>query len=165
MTSHNPDFFGIVAKGQKKENFFKVREKLNFKSTCLFFSQYLYCFLIFKILLCILCRIGWILFMKLNGKSMLAFQEHQFVLHCTWVAESINKWVEGIAVRGRLSPSAGQMCEIVNAVGLGNFAFFVRKKSGKSQNFRNLWLWHPWLEGWRWGADWVFHPALRGPVG
>ena len=46
-------------------------------------------------------------------------------------------------MRGRLSPSAGQMCEIVNSVGLGNFAYFVRKKSGKSQNFRNLWLWHP----------------------
>ena len=55
-------------------------------------------------------------------------------------------------MRGRLSPSAGQMCEIVDSVGQGNFTYFVRKKSGKSQNFRNFWLWQPRLEGWRWGA-------------
>jgi len=72
---------------------------------------------------------------------------------------------KGIAVKGRFSPSAGQMCEIVISVGQGNFTYFVRKKSGKSQSFRNLWLWQPRLEGWRWGADWVFHLALRGPVG
>ena len=81
--------------------------------------------------------------MKLNDKLMLAFKEHQFLLHCTRVAESINKWLEGIAVRGSLSPSAGQMCEIVNPVGQGNFTYFVWKKSAKSQNFRNLWLWQP----------------------
>ena len=29
MTSHNPDFFGIAAKGLGKEDVFKVRERLN----------------------------------------------------------------------------------------------------------------------------------------
>ena len=35
-----------------------------------------------------------------------------------------------MAVRGALGPLLGLICEIVNSVGQGNFAF-VRKKSGK----------------------------------
>ena len=54
-------------------------------------------------------------------------------VHCTWLAESINKYVEEMVARGGLSPSSGLMCEIVNSVGQGNFTF-VRKKSG---NFKN----------------------------
>lgn len=39
-----------------------------------------------------------------------------------------------MAVRKRLSPISGQICEIFNSFGQGNFTF-VREKSGK---FRNL---------------------------
>ena len=60
-------------------------------------------------------------------------------VHCMCLAESINKWVEGMAVRAALSPLSGLICEIVNSIGQGNFTF-IRKKSG---NFRNLWLWQP----------------------
>ena len=41
-------------------------------------------------------------------------------------------------MRGRLSPSAGQMCEIVNSVSQGIFTYFVWKKSAKSQNQKPL---------------------------
>ena len=44
-------------------------------------------------------------------------------------------------VRGGWRPSLGLICETVNSVGRGNF-MFVSKKSG---NFRNLWLWRPWM--------------------
>ena len=35
-------------------------------------------------------------------------------LHSTLLAESIKKWVEGMAVREELSPLSGLICEIVN---------------------------------------------------
>ena len=57
-------------------------------------------------------------------------------VHCTWLAKSINKLVEG---RGGLSPLSRLICEILNSVGQGNFTF-VREKSG---NFGNLWMWKP----------------------
>ena len=83
----------------------EVKEKLNCKSTFLFFSLYFCCFLTFKILLCIFshesCCIGRMLVMKLRDGS-----------------------------EGRAS---GLMCEIVKSVGLGNFTF-VRKKSGNFRN-------------------------------
>ena len=61
-------------------------------------------------------------------------------VHCMCLAESINKWVERMAVRGGWRPLSGLICEIVNSVGQGNFTF-VREKSG---NFKHLWLWQPW---------------------
>ena len=60
-------------------------------------------------------------------------------VHCVCLAESINKWVERMAVRGGWRPLSGLICEIVNSVGQGNFTF-VREKSG---NFKHLWLWQP----------------------
>ena len=60
-------------------------------------------------------------------------------VHCVCPAESINKWVERMAVRGGWRPLSGLICEIVNSVGQGNFTF-VREKSG---NFKHLWLWQP----------------------
>ena len=62
-------------------------------------------------------------------------------VHCVCLAESINKWVERMAVRGVWRPLSGLICEIVNSVGQGNFTF-VREKSG---NFKHLWLWQPWF--------------------
>ena len=62
-------------------------------------------------------------------------------VHCVCLAESINKWVERMAVRGGWRPLSGLICEIVNSVGQGNFTF-VREKSG---NFKHLWLWQPWM--------------------
>ena len=53
-------------------------------------------------------------------------------VHCVCLAESINKWVERMAVRRGWRPLSGLICEIVNSVGQGNFTF-VREKSGKSQ--------------------------------
>ena len=41
-----------------------------------------------------------------------------------------------MAVRGGWRPLSGLICEIVNSVGQGNFAF-VREKSGKSQGISN----------------------------
>ena len=41
-----------------------------------------------------------------------------------------------MAIRKRLSPLSGQICEIVNSFGHGNFPF-VWEKSG---NFRNLFV-------------------------
>ena len=77
---------------------------------------------------------------------MLGFQENQSFfhvtlrnsihVHCVCLAESLNKWVERIAVRGGWRPLSGLICEIVNSVGQGNFTF-VREKSG---NFKHLWL-------------------------
>ena len=52
-------------------------------------------------------------------------------VHCVCLAESINKWVKGIAVRGTLSPLSGLICEFVNLIGQGNFTF-IRKKSWKT---------------------------------
>ena len=57
-------------------------------------------------------------------------------VHCVCLAESINKWVERMAVRGGWRPLSGLICEIVNSVGQGNFTF-VREKSGKSQGISN----------------------------
>ena len=48
-------------------------------------------------------------------------------VHCTWLAESMNKWVKRMALRRGLSPLSGLICAIVNSVGQGNF-IFVRKK-------------------------------------
>ena len=42
---------------------------------------------------------------------------------------------------GELSPLSGLICEIVNSAGQEDFTF-ARKKAG---NFRNLWLWQPYL--------------------
>ena len=40
-------------------------------------------------------------------------------------------------MRGRLSPSgAGQMCEIVNSVGQGNFTLFCQKKVREKSEFQ-----------------------------
>ena len=57
-------------------------------------------------------------------------------VHCVCLAESINKRVERMAVRGGWRPLSGLICEIVNSVGQGNFTF-VREKSGKSQGISN----------------------------
>ena len=75
---------------------------------------------------------------------MLGFQEDQSFLHiiatsihihCTWLAESINIWVEGMAVREGLSALSGLICEVIiiyllslYSVGQGNLHL-----SGKSQ--------------------------------
>ena len=48
-----------------------------------------------------------------------------------------NEWVEGMAVRGGMSPLPGLICETVNSVGQGNF-LFVRKKSEKSQEISEI---------------------------
>ena len=120
----------------------EVREKWNFKSTLLLFSLYFCCFQTFYGHE--LCCIGKILFMKLYDRLMFPFQEHhcffaRYVnellihVHCTWLAESISKWVEWMAVRGGFSPSSGLVCEIVNS---------IRENSG---NFRNLYLWQLWF--------------------
>ena len=57
-------------------------------------------------------------------------------VHCVCLAESINKWVERMAVRGGWRPLSGLICEIFNSFGQGNFTF-VREKSGKSQGISN----------------------------
>ena len=64
---------------------------------------------------------------------MLGFQENRSFFHVTLrnyqfmytacLAESINKWVERMAVRGGWRPLSGLICEIVNSVGQGNFTF------------------------------------------
>ena len=38
-------------------------------------------------------------------------------VHCVCLAESINKWVERMAVRGGWRPSSGLICEIVDSIG------------------------------------------------
>jgi len=55
------------------------------------------------------------------------------------LAESINKWVERMAVRGGWRPLPGLICEIVNSVGQGNFTFVreILHLSGKSQGISN----------------------------
>ena len=56
---------------------------------------------------------------------MLGFQENQSFLpryakelsihpHCMWITETINKWMERMAVRGVFSPLSGIICENVN---------------------------------------------------
>ena len=49
-------------------------------------------------------------------------------VYCMWLAESINRWMERVAVSGGLSPLPGLIWEIVILVGHVNFTF-VRKKS------------------------------------
>ena len=44
------------------------------------------------------------------------------IICCMKLAESINKWVEGMAVRGALGPLSGLICEIVNSVEQGNLS-------------------------------------------
>ena len=73
---------------------------------------------------------GRIFLVKLNNKLMLGFwkiilfacylhiKELAISVHCTWLAESTNKWVEGIAVRGALS-------EISETSGWGNHDCYV----------------------------------------
>ena len=41
-----------------------------------------------------------------------------------YTAESINKWVERMAVRGGWRPLSGLICEIVNSVGQGKVREF-----------------------------------------
>ena len=48
--------------------------------------------------------------------------------HCTWLAENINIWVEGMAVREGLSVLSGIIWEVIYSVGQGNLHL-----SGKSQ--------------------------------
>ena len=59
-------------------------------------------------------------------------------VHCMCLAESINKWVKGIAVRGTLSPLSGLICEFVNLI--GQEILHISEKSPEK-----LWLWQPWL--------------------
>ena len=54
----------------------------------------------------------------------------------------IDGWM--MAERVALSPLSGLICEIVNSVGQGNFTV-VRKRQEKSGDFRNLWLWQPFM--------------------
>ena len=49
-------------------------------------------------------------------------------VQCIWLAESINRWMERVAVSGGLSPLPGLIWEIVILVGHVNFTL-VRKKS------------------------------------
>ena len=73
---------------------------------------------------------------------MLGFQEEQSFfhvtlrnsihVHCVCLAESINKWVERMAVRGGWRPLSGLICEIVNSVGQE-----ILHLSGKSQGISN----------------------------
>ena len=123
----------------KVNSFKEVREKWNFKSTLLLFSLHFCCFQTFYGHE--LCCIGKILFTT-DGcslfKNIIVFfaryvNELLIHVHCTWLAESISKWVEWMAVRGGFSPSSGLMCEIVNS---------IRENSG---NFRNLYLWQLWF--------------------
>ena len=58
-----------------------------------------------------------------NGKLMLSFQDFFLACyvkeisiiheHCTWLAESINKWVERMTVRRGLGPSPGLIWEML----------------------------------------------------
>ena len=61
-----------------------------------------------------------------------------------WLAKSINKWVEGIAVRGAISQLSGLICEELLFTWLGKFYICQEKVREKSGNFKNLWLWQPW---------------------
>ena len=81
-----------------------------------------------------------LLFMKLNNKVMLGFQENQSSIHvqCPWPAESINKWVEG---RGGLSALSGPICEIVKLIWSRKF----NNCQEKSWNLSNFWLSRPCL--------------------
>ena len=76
---------------------------------------------------------------------MLGFQENQSFfhitlrnsihVHCVCLAESINKWVERMAVRGGWRQLSGLICEIVNSVGQGNFTFVREKSQGISNTY------------------------------
>ena len=82
-------------------------------------------------------------------------------VHCVCLAESINKWVERMAMRGGWRPLSGLICEIVNSVGQGNFTF-VREKSG---NFKHLWLWQPWSKQMAWArvsTTWQYKSGNSG---
>ena len=59
-------------------------------------------------------------------------------VHCMCLAEGINKWMEGMAVRAALSPLSGLICEIVNSI--GQEILHISEKSPEK-----LWLWQPWL--------------------
>jgi len=53
------------------------------------------------------------------------------------LAESIDKWVERMAVRGGWRPLSGLICEIVNSVGQGNVTFCQGKvMQGKVREFQ-----------------------------
>ena len=59
-------------------------------------------------------------------------------VHCVCLAESINKWVERMAVRGGWRPLSGLICEIVNSgVVLGGYLTYKKpnkpSKATKSQ--------------------------------
>ena len=90
-------------------------------------------------------------------------------VHCVCLAESINKWVERMAVRGGWRPLSGLICEIVHSVGQGNFTF-VREKSGKSQGISNTYGCgnHDWagiepVEHW-WKASALSTPPFLLPL-
>ena len=114
---------GNFSLNQGKVKFLKeVKEKWNFKSTYLFFSLYFYCFLIFKIPLYILQT--WIVLYWYKtvheaewqadvgfSRTSICFTHYvnklSIHVHCTWLAESINKWVKG------RDGSSGLMYEII----------------------------------------------------
>ena len=69
-----------------------VGEKWNYKSTYLFFSLKFYCFLTFKILLYILR--ADVEFSRNSILFVCYIKELSIHVHWTWLAESINIWVE-----------------------------------------------------------------------
>ena len=81
-----------------------------------------------------------LLFMKLNNKVMLGFQENQSSIHvqCTSPAESINKWWGG---GGGLSPLSGPICEIAKLIWSRKFNYLQEK----SRNLSNFLLSRPCL--------------------
>lgn len=72
-----------------------------------------------------------ILFTNLNDKAMLAFQEHQCLLHIMFTNYQLFMYAAHdlvMTLRGGFSPSSGLMCEIVNSVDQGNFTFFRKSQ-------------------------------------
>jgi len=94
----------------------EVREKWNFKNTLLFFSFYVYCFLTFR-LFCTFyrhesCFIGteycswcW------TSSYVMELPIH---IDCTWLADSMNTWVDRVVLWEGLIPLSGFICETVN---------------------------------------------------
>ena len=93
----------------------EVREKWSFKSTFLFFSFYVYCFLTFR------------LFVHFTDMSHVLLEEHcswywtssdvkelPIRIDCTWFADSMNTLVDRMVVWEGLIPLSGFIYETVN---------------------------------------------------
>ena len=93
----------------------EVREKWNFKNTFLFFSFYVYCFVTFR------------LFVHFRDMSHVLLEEYcswywtssyvkELPIHidCTWLADSMNTWVDRVVVWEGLIPLSGFFCKSVD---------------------------------------------------